>query len=205
MVFIWSSGRKNGKTQRKDGQIMNETLQVIKSRRSIRQFQFEQISDAELQVILEAAIAAPSAMNQQKWHFTVVQDRKVIDEIVKAIIEANLNSGNEVLMKKVKDPLYDTFYYAPTVIFISADMNAPWVQLDCGMAMQNMMLAAESLGLGSCAIASARLVFQNSHGFEEKLHFPAGYQYVCAVAIGYINGAKPSPPSKKQDVFTYIK
>ena len=184
---------------------MNETLQAIKNRRSIRQFQFDQISDAELQVIMEAAIAAPSAMNQQKWHFTVVQDRKVIDEVVKAIIEAYLNSGNEVLKKKVKDPLYDTFYYAPTVIFVSADMNAPWIQLDCGMAIQNMMLAAESLGLGSCAIASAGIVFKDNSIFEEKLHFPAGYQYVCAVAIGYINGAKPSLPTKNQEVFTYIK
>lgn len=184
---------------------MNETLQVIKSRRSIKQFRFEQISDAELQAILEAAIAAPSAMNQQKWHFTVIQDRKVIDEIVKAIIEAYQNSGNEFMIKKVKDPLYDTFYYAPTVIFVSADPNAPWIQLDCGMAIQNMLLAAESLGLGSCAIASANVVFKNNCGFEEKLQFPAGYQYVCAVAVGYINGAKPSPPPKKQDVFTYIK
>lgn len=184
---------------------MNETLQVIKNRRSIKQFRFEQISDAELQAILEAAIAAPSAMNQQKWHFTVIQDRKVIDEIVKAIIEAYQNSGNEFMMKKVKDPLYDTFYYAPTVIFVSADPNAPWIHLDCGMAIQNMLLAAESLGLGSCAIASANVVFKNNCGFEEKLQFPAGYQYVCAVAIGYINGAKPSPPPKKQDVFTYIK
>ena len=60
---------------------MNETLEVIANRRSIRKYKPEQITDKELQQIMEAAILAPSARNQQKWHFTVVQKREIIDEM----------------------------------------------------------------------------------------------------------------------------
>jgi nitroreductase len=64
---------------------MNEVLKAMKNRRSIRQYKSEQIGDAELQAIMEAAIYAPSAMNQQKWHFTVIQNRKTLDKIADII------------------------------------------------------------------------------------------------------------------------
>lgn len=186
---------------------MNETLQVIKSRRSIRNYKADQITEAELQAILESAIYAPSAMNQQKWHFTVIQNEELLDRMVSTIKEKIVNSGNEVMAKRASDPNYHTFYHAPTVILISAAEKAPWIHLDCGLAAQNITLAAEALNIGSCIIASSSLLFasEKANEFIAELGIPEGYNHVCTVALGYINGDHPAAPPRNTDVVNYVK
>ena len=76
---------------------MSETIRVIKSRRSIRKFKSEQIRDSELQEILECALFAPNARNQQKWHFTVIQNKNVLNRMINILKENMLNSGVEFL------------------------------------------------------------------------------------------------------------
>jgi nitroreductase len=76
-----------------------------------------------LQQILNAALYAPNAMNQQKWHFTVIQNKHLLDRMVDIIKQNELNSGDEFLEKRAISPKYHTFYHAPTVILISAEEN----------------------------------------------------------------------------------
>lgn len=186
---------------------MNETLQVIGGRRSIRAYSPEQIPGADLQKIMEAALLAPSAMNQQKWHFTVVQNKAMLDKMVGTIKENIMNSGHEFLMQRAGVPGYHTFYNAPTVILISAEENADWVQIDCGLAAQNITLAAESLNIGSCVIGSSRLLFasEKSQDFKRELGIPEGYGHICSVALGYRAGESPGAPPRNKDVINYIK
>jgi nitroreductase len=186
---------------------MNEALEVIKSRRSIRQYKDEQISDAELQEILDAALLAPNAMNMQAWHFTVIQDGDMLERMVGIIKENLLNSGIEFLAQRANTPGYNTFYRAPTVIMISGSDNAPFIKIDCGAAAQNITLVAESLGIGSCLMTSPAFLFASPEGeaLKEELGIPEGYGYVCTVAIGYEGGEHPSTPPRKKDVISYVR
>lgn len=185
---------------------MNETIKVIKKRRSIRKFQAEQIKASELQEILDCAILTPNAMNQQKWHFTVIQNKAVLDRMVEIIKENILNLGNDFMKEKAGLPSYHTFYNAPTVILISALEEAPWVQVDCGLAAENITLAAEAQNIGSCVIASSRMLFASEKGntMRKELGLPEGYNHVCTIALGYKNESPETPPRNKE-VFNYVK
>jgi len=186
---------------------MNEFVRIICNRRSVRQYKAKQISDADLTQILDAALAAPNAMNQQKWHFTVVQDKVTLDRMVAIIKENMINSGNDLLANRASVPGYHTFYNAPTVILITADEKARFVQIDCGAAAQNIALAAESLFLGSCIMTSSAYLFASQKGeeFKKKLGIPAGYSHVCTVALGYREGPNPVAPPRDDRVITYIQ
>ncbi len=186
---------------------MNETLTIIRRRRSIRKYKQEQIAEAELQAILDAAIYAPNARNQQKWHFTVVQNQATLERLGKLMKESMINSGIPFMAERANEPDFDAFNHAPTVIVISADENARFVQIDCGAAAQNIALAAESLNIGSCLMTTPDLLFISEKGNELKkeLGFPDGYAHVCTIPLGYKEGTQPSAPSRNSEVINYIK
>lgn len=186
---------------------MNETLITIKNRRSIRNYRAEQISDSEMQDILDAALYAPNAMNQQKWHFTVIQNKDILDKMVHAIKANIMNSGNAFLIKRAGSPNYHTFYNAPTVIMISGFEEASAIEIDCGLAAQNITLAAESLNIGSCVIRSSSLLFTSEQGveFRERLGIPEGYNHICTIALGYKQGENPVAPPRNKDVINYVR
>jgi len=185
---------------------MNETLKAIKNRRSIRKYKAEQIADAELQSIMEAAIYAPSAMNQQKWHFTVIQSRKMLDRMTDIIRQNLLKSSIEFLAERAKSADFTIFYNAPTVILITADEKAHFTEFDCGAAAENIALAAESLNIGSCIIGMASFLFESDKAGEIKkeLGIPEGYKFIISIALGYKDVEPPVPP-KNKDVINYIK
>ena len=186
---------------------MNETLKVINNRRSIRKYQAKQIPDSALKAILEAAILAPSAINQQKWHFTVIQNKNMLDRMVATIKENIMKSDNEFLKERASDHGYHTFYHAPTVILISGAEKSIFIEIDCGAAAENIALAAASLNIGSCLLTSPGMLFVSAKGkeFKKALGIPEGYNHVCSVALGYIDGDNPAPPPKNKDVVNYIK
>lgn len=185
---------------------MNETIKVIKSRRSIRKYKAEQITDTQLQEILDCAIFAPNAMNQQKWHFTVIQNKAMLDKMVEIIKENIANSGNDFIKQRAGIPDYHTFYKAPTVIMISADETASCVQIDCGLAAENITMSAESQNIGSCVIASSGLLFtsEKGNGLRKELGIPDGYNHVCSVALGY-KDENPAAPPRDKNVINYVK
>lgn len=186
---------------------MNEAMKVIKSRRSIRQYREEQIKEEELQEILDAALLAPNAMNMQAWHFTVIQDKDMLERMVGIVKENLLNSGIEFLAQRASAPGYNTFYSAPTVIMISGSEHAPFIKIDCGAAAQNIALAAEALGIGSCVMTSPAFLFNSQEGndLREELGVPEGYAYQCTVTLGYKGGEHPEAPPRKNEVFTYVR
>ncbi|MCS7124742.1 MAG: nitroreductase family protein [Candidatus Bathyarchaeota archaeon] len=185
---------------------MNETIEVIKRRRSIRKFKPEQIPDSYLQEILECAILAPNARNQQKWHFTVIQNREVLDKMANIMKENMLKSGIGFLVQRAKDPSFNPFGGAPTLVLITADKKARFAEIDCALAAENILIAAESLGLGSLIMASTEFVFASEEGEEVKkeLGVPEGYEHVCTIALGYKDENPPVRPRRK-DVVNYVK
>ena len=170
----------------------NPVLTAIADRRSNRAYKNDQITKEQLDALLTAAVQAPSARNAQPWFFASVQNRALLEEI-NAEVAKNLNTD-----------VGDIFYAAPTVIFIAANVHGPtprWALLDCGIAVQNIALAAHSLGLGSVILGMPDAAFTGPRGdyFKNKLQFPDKYEFGVAIAIGYANdtkGAHPIEPDK---------
>jgi nitroreductase len=185
----------------------NEVLEAIKKRRSLRQYAARQISDSELKAILEAALFAPTAMNQQKWHFAVVQKKSVLAKMDRIARENKRNSNIPFLVKSTEQADYHTYYRAPTVVIVSGEQQAKSIKMDCAAAAQNIALAAESLGIGSCIMTSAGFLFASAKGqaVKKELGIPDNYEHICSVALGYSAGNRPSAPPRNREVFSYIK
>ena len=186
---------------------MNETLKTILTRRSIRKYKQEQIKDEELQVILEAGKFAPSAMNQQSWHFTVVQNKEMLQKINEACKAVFSKSGIKNFEERAKAENFEVFYNAPTFIIVSGDEKAIAPQNDGSLALGSMLLAAESLGIGSCWIHAMSFLFSTEDGksLKKELGIPEGYAPVGSGAFGYKDGKSPSPAPRKENIINIIK
>jgi len=182
----------------------NEVIKTIKNRRSVRKYKEEQIKEEELQTILEAGIQAPTANNSQPWYFTVDQDRELIDLINTESKKMMVQSDNKKLVKMGKN-IPNIFYNAPTVIIASGKKDIESALVDCSAAIENMLIAAESIDLGGVWIGLARFFFADEENIE-KLDLPNGYEPFYAVAIGYKEDNIPTGPSKRNmDVINYIR
>ncbi|MEN6565309.1 MAG: nitroreductase family protein [Veillonellales bacterium] len=184
---------------------MNEVLKVIKNRRSIRSFSNKQVTDNELKTVLEAAQYAPTA-GSQSWHFIVVQKEELINELSNASKEVAKHHGVEFFRKLANNPDFNAFYNAPTVIIVCGD-EMPWARADCAAATQNILLAAESIGLAACWINFGLFVFDTEGGSKYKtaLGVPEGYKPLYSVALGYRKGEPPVAGPRKKNVVSYIK
>lgn len=167
---------------------MKETLQDIRTRRSCRKFQSRQISDEELNAILEAGTWAATGHGWQSPVMVVVQDRDTI---------AKLSKMNAAVLGVDSDP----FYGAPTVVIVLADKSRPTYREDGALVMGNLMLAAHAVGVGSCWIHRAREVFATEEGkaMLKKWGLEGDYEGVGHCILGYAaeNGEAPAKPRKE--------
>ena len=155
--------------------------EAITKRFSTRGYTDEKLTEEELAEIVNAGLAAPTAANRQELHFSVLAgDNPILQEI-----EDEKNGAN--------GPAAKNFYYgAPTVIIISGDESFSWADVDAGIAVENIVLAAEGLGLGTVIIGCIKnaLVGEKKAYFNEKLEVPEGFGYKIAVAVGHTALAK---------------
>lgn len=162
----------------------NPILEAIKSRRSVRKYKPEQISKPELSAILEAGSYAPSAHNMQSWHFTVVQNSELLNFISEQSKKGMQKSNMDWAVNLGLNENYHLFFHAPTVIFVSGNKNSISPLVDCSAAIQNLLLAAESLNIGSCWIGLVRFFFADADNIS-KLNLPTDYLPYYAVTLGY--------------------
>lgn len=186
---------------------MNETLEIIKERRSIRDFKDEQIKDEELQAVLEAGLYAPSAMNQQSWHLTVIQNGDVLKKFTETAKNTYAKSNVDQLKNMANNDNYKVFYNAPTAIIISGDTSALNPEADTAAATENILLAAKALGLGACWIGSMPLIFGNGNNedFTKELGIPEGYNPINSIALGYAKSENAKAPARKENKVNIIK
>ncbi|KAB2952954.1 nitroreductase family protein [Heliorestis acidaminivorans] len=155
-------------------------MKSIFTRRSIRSYTDQPVDDATVQELLKAAMAAPSAGNQQPWHFIVVRDRQLLDQVPKI------------------HPYAKMLIEAPVAILVCGDETLEkhkgyWVQ-DCSAATQNTLLAAEELGLGAVWLGiypteDRVLAFRKLFGLPEHV------TPLSMIAIGH--GAEKKPPADR--------
>lgn len=154
------------------------------TRRSVRQYKPEQVTDAHLDAVLEAGLYAPTAKNNQKPVMVAVRDKETRDLLSKI---------NAEIMGVETDP----FYGAPCVIVVVADPAIPtWID-DGSLVMGNLLNAAHALDLGSCWINRARETFDRPEGKEllKKWGLPESYRGVGNCILGYTEDA-PAPKER---------
>ena len=157
---------------------MNDSiLDAIEKRSSTRSYAAGKPTDAEVEALLKAGLQAPTAANRQEIHISVVDgDNPVLAEIE---AEKNALAGGKV-------PGVNFYYDAPLVLVLSGDRDFSWSALDAGIAVENIALAAEGLGLGSVIIGIIKGAMSGNKKdhFAEALKFPENYEFEIAVAIG---------------------
>lgn len=166
---------------------MNESLQTLLSRRSVRSYTDQQVPDELLEQVLTAGLYAPSGMNTQGCVAVAIRDKETRDYLAKL---------NAAVMGRDMDP----FYGAPCVIVVLADPTIydGWI-CDGSLMMGNLMNAAHSLGLGSCWIHRAQQVFDSPEGkaLLEKWGLPQQLRGVGNCILGFAKEFPPASPRKE--------
>ena len=177
---------------------MNEVLKAIRDRRSNRGYSDVQLTETELQALLDAALQAPTARNTQLWHFSVVQDRGLLEQFSEDYAAMMAAKLPEDVRNRFADGKFHLFYHAPTVIFISrpTDCANRFVEVDCGIACQNIALAAHSMGLGSVIVGMPMDLFLSEKGksYGKAFGFPEGNQFSIGIAVGHPTMTKDAHP-----------
>lgn len=181
--------------------------ETIYTRRSTRDFSAEPVGESIIRDLIEAAIQAPSAVNQQPCTFCVVRDKSVltcISQQAKAYMVRTTPVGlmshhfNEIL----NDQSFDIFYHAPVLILISTVADIPWAVEDCALAAENLMLMARAARLGSCWIGFAQGWLGTPEG-KTLLKLPAAYKPVAPIIVGHPKAAPP-PVARKEPEIRWI-
>lgn len=186
---------------------MNEVIQNILDRRSVRVYSEDQIKQEDLNLILQAGTYSPSGCNNQPWHFTVVQNKELLNKISTATKKELLNSGIDSFMDYATNEKFHVFYNAPTVIVVSGEKTALVPQTDCAAATENMILAAESLGIGTCWVGLVTFLFtsKKSEEYSKLLNIPENYEPYYAITVGYKKFPNPKPQPRRANTINYIR
>lgn len=179
-------------------------LDAIKARTSVRCFESTPVKDEDVKAIVEAAIWAPNAMNAQNWHFSVVTNADMIEEMSEAVKKGMREAPVPFLQERGNDPAFHAFFHAPMAIVISRK-EEKYTFFDCGMAAENICLAAKELGYDSCVTGSTEFMFAGEPELRAKLQIPEDYVFACAIPIGIKKDAPDDHVrDRKEDVVSYI-
>lgn len=170
----------------------NPVIETIMGRRSIRKYKDQPVEREKLSRIVECGLNAPNGMNRQPWIVRVVDSPDYIAGITSLYLAAD--------SAHAADPAFrNMFRNAPAVIFIASPVDGSG-QVDCGLMGENMILAAESLGLGTCCLGGpVRFMTGTPEAapYLEKLDIPDDYALLYAIGVGYPD---ESPEAKPRDL-----
>jgi len=193
--------------------INNEVLNCIRLRRSTRRFTEEQISPEQLDALLEAAIWAPTGSNSQSWLFTAIQKKDLLlrlNELVREGFQVYVPDDDYPAKHSVKSLSekegYNFHFNSPTLIIASNKPNYMNAMADCSLALENIFIAAQSMGLGSCYINQLHWL-RNDPGVREflsELGVPREHVICNSAAIGYI-AAESAAPARKDGTINIVR
>lgn len=173
----------------------NIVVETIMARRSIRNYQEKPVNRDTMDIIVNCGINAANAMNAQKWEVRIADDPEFINGVTSLYVEQMKKDPRGA--KMVEDPNFkNMFRNAPTVVFIAMKDNNPMTLIDCGLLSGNMLISAQSFGIGSCCLGGP-VAFLNSPAAKEyldKLEFTEGYTLYLAIGFGYPAEAPDARP-----------
>ena len=169
---------------------MNETLKVLETRRSCRNFKADMVKEEDLKSIIKAGTYAATGMGKQSPVIIAVTDKKLRDEIS----EENRRIGGWA-------EGFDPFYGAPVILIVLADKKIPTHVYDGSLVMGNLMNAAQSLGVGSIWIHRAKEEFESDFGKNilKKLGIEGEYEGIGHCALGYAAEEAKDPVPRKEN------
>lgn len=170
-------------------------ISTIMERRSIRKYKPQPVNRDTMQTILKCGINAPNGMNKQSWEVRVVDNPEFIDGITAIYKKYNPEAAADASFKNM-------FRNAPTVVFIANDPSYDCSQIDCGLLGGNMILAAQSMGIGSCCLGGPARFMRTPEAAEylKKLEFSKGYELLYCIAFGYPDEAPEAKPRNEAKV-----
>lgn len=165
---------------------MNDILENIKTRRSVRAYKADAVPEDMLNAVLEAGTYAPTGMGKQSPVIVAVTDKATRDTLMKM---------NAAVMGVSSDP----YYGAPVIVLVLADPTAHTYVQDASCVLENMMLAAHALGLGSVWVNREKEMFESKEGkaLLKKWNLPSTLAGVGSIALGYPAGALPKAKPRK--------
>lgn len=172
---------------------MNEVLKALTERRSVKKYKDTPVARELIEKIAEAGTYAPSGMNKQA-------------SIIIAVTNKELRDRLSALNSKVRGIETDPFYGAPAVLVVLYDKSVFTGVYDGSLVMQNLMVAAHSLGLGACWIHRAKEVFETPEGKEilKDLGITGDYEGVGNCIVGYADGEYPKLKPRKENYVYYV-
>lgn len=173
---------------------MNEIIENLVSRRSIKKYKGEMIPKEIIEEIVKAGTYAPTGMNKQSPIIIAITNKEIRDNLSK------LNA--KIMGREGADP----FYGAPVVLIVLADKSCRTAIYDGSLVMGNLMNAAHSLGIGSCWIHRAKEEFELEEGKEilKSLGIEGDYEGIGHCILGYVDGEEPEPTPRKENYVYYI-
>ena len=160
----------------------NDLIQLILTRTSIRAFQDKPVSDETVEVLLKAAMAAPSAKNSQPWSFVVIRDRALLEKLGDSLPNAKMTATAPVAL--VICGVLDKA--------LPGEAREYWIQ-DAAAATENFLLAVHALGLGA-VWTGVHPISERIRIIREALHLPEGVEPFCLIPFGY-----PAVPASVKD------
>jgi nitroreductase len=182
--------------------------EAISNRRSAREYTAQAVDEQTIRRLIDGAVHAPNAVNQQPWMFTVVRDQGLLDRISRdakshmlSTVLPTMPAGphSDHFRSLLNDPHFHIFYRAPVLILISAIAQGPWIVEDCALAAGNLMLAAHAVRLGTCWIGFAQSFLNTSDG-KKALGLPAASVAVAPIIVGHPKTAPPPVLRKEPEI-----
>ncbi len=189
---------------------MNPVLEAITKRRSIRSYDSKPVPRDIIQAILQAGNEAPSSINTQPWRFVVIEDKKVHKKLLETALpnaktifrniqETDPSKYASIMTRfeEVEDPIY---YSAPVILFVIG--HGIYADHSCPLACQNIMLAAYSLGVGSCWVGLGSMVTDDAE-VRKVLELKDDEKIFGPILIGYPK-VYPDPPDKRAPIVKWV-
>ena len=170
---------------------MSEALKCIMERYSCRDFTGEPLTKEQVDVLVKAALAAPSAVNRMPWHIVMCTDKTIIDEMDASGMEIVSANEDKTTYNRLMERGGSMFYNAPAMMVVFGD-RSDWATLDSGILIQNVALAAHALGLGNVICGMLRIPLDGPKGedFKKRLKFPADHDFAISIMVGKAKSGK---------------
>lgn len=179
-------------------------LDAIRQRHAVRTYTATPLAPGAVQTLLDAAVRAPTAMHEEPWEFLVIRDKDILSLLGQRAKATLARAGRGAATSEMArlhdafaDPQFDIFYGAPALIVVGSLQTGGFVEADCWLAAENLLLCACSLGLGSCVIGLA-VAALNDARTKADLGIPAGFHAVAPIVVGVpAPGAASAPTARK--------
>jgi nitroreductase len=190
--------------------------EAIRQRRAVRSFMPTVVERSTIQELMEAAVLAPTAMHEEPWTFAVIQDTGLLwrlSERAKASWRREATAHEQALDpvararqrhlgELLSDPGFNIFYDAGTLVAICARPASHFVEADCWLAAENLMLLATAIGLGTCPIGFAIPVL-NEPDVKAELGIPPDQRAIAPIIVGFPRAIPPPVKRKPPEVLCW--